>query len=486
MKRLKSKIGQYHFELRHLLVLVLVIILFQIILSYIHSISVQNVISKTMELYRQDSAERIAHQTATALEVLLDQSLSQSANRTQIVQSINIILSQQLLQKNVDEVAILVEKEHAIHILNDGDTFFDYIFHPHKPMPAIPSEYKSIERYYLEKRDVIVRDEQIITRIQGSHEFHVLVPFVPKGEYIGALYIKMTPDIRGITEEISTVYSESGALFTALILFGLLAMYYISSFTVKERDYAMTLLFREREGQMRQRIIHEKESQFTRRIYHAHHKAEKIMGFINEEIRALTRENLEAFKYKVSKYARFVSRVIYDMKSADPPIHAIRGPMFQTNINMLISFLTEHIFMRVFEQRATFRFQLDLDANFPIVNINEFVIWQILEPIIQNSIDHNPRTELLISIKTDAGAACGAEISIADNGRGIAPEFLENDPQSGIQKLFNENISSKPKPQEAGYGCYIAYGLAAKRCGWKIKARNLPEGGCQFIICLSK
>jgi HAMP domain-containing protein len=486
MKRLKSKIGQYHFELRHLLVLVLVIILFQIILSYIHSVSVQNVLSKTMELYRQDSAERIAHQTATALEVLLDQSLSDTVNRRQIVQSINIILSQQVLQKNVDEVAILVEKETEIYILDDGNTFYDFIYHPQKAMPAEQGRYGGIKRYYLEKREQIINDEQIITRIHGSHEFHVLVPFVPKGEYIGALYIKMTPDITGITEEISTVYSESGALFTALILFGLLAMYYISSFTVKERDYAMTLLFREREKQMRQRIIHEKESQFTRRIYHAHHKAEKIMGFINEDIRALTRENLKAFKMKVSKYARFVSRVIYDMKSADPPIHVIRGPMFQTNINEVIRFLADHIFMRVFEQRATFHFHLELDETFPIVNINEFVIWQILEPIIQNSIDHNPQTDLLITITTEAGMDGEALIRIADNGRGVRTDFLEKDPQSGIQKLFSENISTKPKPQEAGYGCYIAYELATKRCGWKIEAQNLPEGGCQFIIRLHK
>ncbi|MGC9513065.1 MAG: sensor histidine kinase [Fidelibacterota bacterium] len=484
MAGIKTKLGQYHFELRHFLVLVLVIIVFQVILSYIHSISVQNVLSKTMELYRQDSAERIAHQTATALEVLMDQSLNQSNNRSQIIQSINIILNQQILEKNVDNIVIVVERDGEIYILEDGVTFYNFIFFPEELKPGNPSHFQGIKKYYLENREQIIRKEQIITTIHGSHEFHVLVPFVPKGEYIGALFVQMTPDIAGITEEISLIYNESGALFTALILFGLLAMFYISSFTVKERDYALNLLFQEREDQMRERIIHEKESQFTRRIYHAHHKAEKIMGFINEEIRQLTRENIDTFKMKVSKYARFVSRVIYDMKSIDPPIHTIRGPMFQSDVNEVIRFLVEHVFMRVFEQRTSFRIHLELDPDFGTISVNEYVIWQILEPIIQNSIDHNPHIQLQITIKTKVYSSTRRKIIISDNGYGIDPELLKIDSQSGIQSLFKENISTKKNSHEAGYGCYIAYEMATKRCGWKMWAENNPDMGCRFEIQL--
>ena len=32
-------------------------------------------------------------------------------------------------------------------------------------------------------------------------------------------------------------------------------------------------------------ITYEKELIFTKRIYHTHHKAEKIMGFIKEDLR---------------------------------------------------------------------------------------------------------------------------------------------------------------------------------------------------------
>ncbi len=33
-----------------------------------------------------------------------------------------------------------------------------------------------------------------------------------------------------------------------------------------------------------------------------------------------------------------------------------------------------------------------------------------------------------------------------------------------------------------GYGCYIAYQIATKRCGWKLDALNIDGGGCKFII----
>ena len=38
---------------------------------------------------------------------------------------------------------------------------------------------------------------------------------------------------------------------------------------------------------MKKQIRLEKESLFTRRIYHTHHKAEKIMGFIKEDVRRM-------------------------------------------------------------------------------------------------------------------------------------------------------------------------------------------------------
>ena len=86
--------------------------------------------------------------------------------------------------------------------------------------------------------------EQIQTVLEGKQTFHVFVPFVPHGEYMGAVYMKNTPDFSFISREIISSYDEIALTFSGLILFGLLAMFYIFSFTMKERNEAQQLLFR--------------------------------------------------------------------------------------------------------------------------------------------------------------------------------------------------------------------------------------------------
>ena len=74
-------------------------------------------------------------------------------------------------------------------------------------------------------------------------------------------------------------------------------------------------------------------------------------------------------------------------------------------------------------------------------------------------------------------------VSISDNGKGIKPEFLQKD-EDGIKKLFLEHVTSKSANiSGGGYGCYIAYEIS-RRCGWKLNAENIPEGGSNFIISI--
>jgi signal transduction histidine kinase len=259
-------------------------------------------------------------------------------------------------------------------------------------------------------------------------------------------------------------------------------MYFISSYTVKERDEAQQLLFDEHKENLKKQIEYEKELVFTKRIYHAHHKAEKVMGFIKEDLRILSPRNISEIIYRVTKYSNFVSRVIYDMKWYDPPVQTIRNQIFHTDLNEVIGFISQNIFRRVYSKKGLFDIKFDLDPKIPKVSINEFVIWEIIEPLIQNSIDHNGEKDLIISVSTKY--SFDEDVSyfiIADNGKGIPPEFLEID-DNGIKKLFNENISSKKsKLQNSGYGCYIAYTMC-RRCGWDLDAVNNPEAGCSFII----
>ncbi len=151
--------------------------------------------------------------------------------------------------------------------------------------------------------------------------------------------MKNTPDFSFITNQIISGYDETSVIYFSLILLGLLAMYFISSYTVKERDEAQKQLFEEHEINLKKQINYEKEMIFTKRIYHTHHKAEKVMGFIKEDLRQLAADNINEIKYRVNKYSNFISRVIYDMKWYDPPLQTIRNQMFRTDLNEVIKFI---------------------------------------------------------------------------------------------------------------------------------------------------
>lgn len=484
-----DRLRKYHFEIRHLLVLFLVLIVFQIVLYYVHSNSVQNMLNRTMDLYRQDSAERLANLTTTSLEVVLELSLANEnpadEDIQKSIQAFDIILTQQKLQQNVDDICVLFSINGKTFAIDNGQDLYRFIFQKLQPTFSEPDIHEAAITNYTDLSVELTRTEQIHSLVKDDKTFQVYVPFVPKGELAGAVYMEITPNFSKITEAITQVYDETGMIFSVLILFGLLAMFFITVRTVKERDEAQQMLFKQREEQLKQEIEHEKEALFTKRIYHAHHKAEKIMGFIKEEIRALKDDKgTDEFKYRVMKYSNFVSRVIYDMKTYEPPIHVIRSPAFRTDLNSVIRFIVENVFERQHTNNGYAEFALQFDEEFPIIHINEYVIWEIVEPLIQNSLEHNSDRKITVSISTeyDYDNRTGW-ITIRDNGTGIATELLEVD-DNGVKRIFFEHASTKPRPENAGYGCYLSYEISRRRCGWEIDAINLPDDGCEFRITI--
>ncbi len=483
-----EKFKKYHFEIKHLLVVLFVLIFFQILVSLVHKSSLQNLLIQTQDWYQQDSAERLANLSATSLELLLETTGSgavpTSETAQEIVQAFNIILNQPLLQKSVRDICVLVSEGEHIYAIDDGRILYQYFFEDHSLAGTHLGSHVHATQLYQDLKEKIINNEQIYSIREGEETFHVFVPFVPKGEFVGAVYIKNTPDFTFITREIISSYDETAMIFAALILLGLLAMFYISSYTVKERDEAQEQLFKEREKFLTEQIHHQKEALFTKRIYHTHHKAEKIMGFIKEDLRMLGDKNIEDVKYRVTKYANFISRVIYDMKWYDPPMHTIRNPHFRTDLNEVICFLVQHLFLRISNKTDLFEFKTDLDENLPPVPINEFVVWEILEPLLQNSIDHAGDRNVIVSIRTNYDPTNNrSQILIEDNGNGI-PENLLKTERNGVKKIFLENISTKSNGHNSGYGCYLAYEISRQRCGWQLNADNLPSAGCRFTITI--
>lgn len=479
----------FRFEFKHLTILFFILIVFQLVLSLIQKSHLKSFLINTQLHYQQQSAESIADLTTTSLELLLENkdiiAIDTKRETRRMVQSFDIIFGQQLLRQNVEEVCVFLEATNKAVAIDEGQNLYYFLVGNFDSVITADSEHlESLSKYY-ELRDSLKNREQIISTVTEEKTFHIYVPFIMNGKYLGAVYMKKRSHFSGLIQEIITSYDEGAIIYSSLILLGLLAMYFISSFTVKERDEAQRLLLKEHEKLIKEQIDHEKELLFTKRIYHAHHKAEKVMGFIKEDLRSLSDKNIDETKYRVSKYSNFISRVIYDMKWFNPPLQTIRNQLFRTNINEVITFLTEHIFMRISSREGAFDIRKNLDENLPVIHINEYIIWEILEPLIQNSIDHSDDESAIINIETKYNPqTMNSMIIISDNGKGIESELLEVG-EDGIKKIFNENITTKSGGNaNSGYGCYIAHQLAVKYCGWTLNVKNNEDVGCSFILTI--
>jgi signal transduction histidine kinase len=139
----------------------------------------------------------------------------------------------------------------------------------------------------------------------------------------------------------------------------------------------------------------------------------------------------------------------------------------------------------IFKRTSTtsgYNFELDLFPDIPAVNVNEFVVWEIIEPLIQNSIEHSGKNDVHLRITTKYDRRTKeASLVIEDNGRGIAPWLLAVN-ETGRQRLFEDQVSTKADSANSGYGCYIAYEIATQRCNWQIAAENGQRGGAKFTI----
>ncbi len=483
-----DQLRKYRLEIRHLTVLLLILIGFQVIVLFLNQRSLYGVVDSMQQWYKQDAAERIANLTATSFELLLESHPTRErindVRANQIIQEFNIIFSQQLLDKNVQSVCIVIPEGERVAILDDGKDLFDRFY----GSGSVPSDeisgHSEALRWYRELEPRLRGGEQTTTVVDELGAFHVFVPFVPQGEFAGAVYMKSAPDLTFLTSALSISNDEIALVYAALIIVGFLGMYYISTRSLRERNTAQHALFDEQKRHLADEIHHQQEMVFTKRIYHAHHKAEKIGGFIKEDLRAMTPANMEDVRLRIGKYASFVARVIYDMKWYAPPLQTVRGPMFRTDINDVLRFIVDHIFRRVADGRASFRFELDLDPHLPHVAVNEYVVWEIVEPILQNALDHAGVPGVVVQVRTmhDAGSR-RSTIIIEDNGRGIRNELLQT-VERGIQRLFLEHVSdATPGAKEhSGYGCFIAHEIATQRLGWTLTAENVPGSGARFTF----
>lgn len=486
-KKIKNKFSQYSFEIRHITIFFIVLILFQFILAFVQKNSLNDYLVETQSWYQKHSAERLAIITSTSMELLFENLIQRKyiseLEERKIVSSFNVIVKQQLLQKSVNKILLILMKEDSIYVMDSGNQLYKYLLNELPPYNKNNLNHSEEISLFLNLKSKIQRDEIIYSELKNNEAFNIFVPFVPDGEYLGVMFMKITPTFSFITNEIAKNFDNVSIIYSLLIFLGLILIFLVSSQAVKERNEAKQKLLEEHKENIKNQVRAEKELLFTKRIYHTHHKAEKIIGFIKEDVRNVNSENIVFSKDRIITYSNFISRIIYDMKWYDQAINTIINPMFSTKINDAIQFIVDNVFLRVSSKNDMFEFNLKLDDSIPDVHVNEFVVWEIIEPLIQNSIDHGGKKIINITITTKYEKEKNQTIIIIeDDGVGVDNELMIIQYQ-GIKNIFVENKSTKKSENSnSGYGCYIAYQMAVERCGWELDVINKDSGGCAFII----
>jgi hypothetical protein len=147
--------------------------------------SLRKVFILSQQWYQQDAAERIANLTATSIEMLFESKSERSklseGEERKIIQDFNIIFSQQLLDKNVQSVCILIPHDTTIISIDDGKQLYDYLLSNTKSIRNPENTHDEAKRLFRSIQDTIRRAEQTTTIVERRQIFHVFIPFVPRG-----------------------------------------------------------------------------------------------------------------------------------------------------------------------------------------------------------------------------------------------------------------------------------------------------------------
>ncbi|MBS4014409.1 MAG: histidine kinase, partial [Bacteroidetes bacterium] len=203
--RLSKRIKEYHFEFKHLTVLFIVLISFQLVITLINKNSVNTLLSETRDWYQKDSAENLANLTTTSLELIIESVVSKEQlnieTERKVIQSFDIILSQQKLQHNLEEICILINHGDEIILIDNGKELFEVLLKDSKKISPVQKSQRRVIEMYKEFKNSIAESEQIHSKLINN-EFNIFVPLVINGEFIGVVYMKNSTDFSFITDQI--------------------------------------------------------------------------------------------------------------------------------------------------------------------------------------------------------------------------------------------------------------------------------------------
>jgi signal transduction histidine kinase len=124
-------------------------------------------------------------------------------------------------------------------------------------------------------------------------------------------------------------------------------------------------------------------------------------------------------------------------------------------------------------QHRDVRFELSLNAENSLIDADQF-LEQLLDNIIENAIEHNPREERVVWVSLNESGD-GYEVAIGDNGHGI----------SGSLKAAIFDVSRR----YGGVGLHQSKQICDKYSGRidaRDRVRGQPTKGAEFVVWLPK
>jgi len=115
----------------------------------------------------------------------------------------------------------------------------------------------------------------------------------------------------------------------------------------------------------------------------------------------------------------------------------------------------------------------DLTPNLPKINANLQSVEQILMNMIINAGEAIEHEGGQVTVKTTREGEDRVLITVADNGKGVAPEMCAN--------LFDPFVTNKQESGGTGLGLSVTYSLVQAHHG-RIRFRNRPGGGAEFSV----
>lgn len=186
----------------------------------------------------------------------------------------------------------------------------------------------------------------------------------------------------------------------------------------------------------------------------------------------------------IESHGKRVETIIQSMMMHTP---TQKGHRELTNVNLLLSESIELAYNSYLakENRCPIAWQTDYDQAIGEIYIIPQDIARAFVNIIKNACDavnerhkvQGEKFQPMISIKT-RNQEQTVEISIQDNGIGIAPEIVD--------KIFNPFFTTKPPGEGTGLGLSLTYDTIVGEHQGDIKVNNDSAESTEFIIVLPK